>query len=134
MRGRDESMPRTVAALPSSSATMARRLITGTSRFSITRTGCVTTMRAFSGTPRTRMASTTEVNSAAIVGKNRSATHSAMMAWRGRWTRWSAHASSPTRVVAIMFDANMPMQNTQRTTTRMTANEAAAELGASSDR
>ena len=124
-------MPRAMAALDSSSATMARRLITGTSTRSSVRTGCRTTDAAVRGMPRTRRASLTEANSCDKVGKNRSATQMAMTPCFGTCSHCSAHAISPTRVVATMFDANMPMQKMQRTSTAIVANEADTVWGVS---
>ena len=70
-------MPRTAAAFASSSATIPTRPTTGTSRFSITCTGCRSTRAGESAMPRTFMASSTAPNSWPSVGAKRSITHSA---------------------------------------------------------
>ena len=108
---------------------MASRLITGTMRFSAVSAGCRSTVAGDSAMPRTFMASATDENSLPIVGKNLSATHSATTPPRGTCARCSAEAISPTRVVAIMFDANIPTQNTRRNTTIIAANDAVTSFG-----
>lgn len=116
-------MPRRWPRSTGLSATMASRLITAPWCSSAVSwmPGCRRIARATAPCRAPSWPRPPTRTSLPIVGKREPERHAQRHHRRATCARCSAEAISPTRVVAIMFDANIPTQNTRRNTTIIAA-------------